>query len=192
MFKLARCVVASSAVKVAAAARPSVPLNSSASLATLSPARAYSIGGSDQQQQQQKSKHLLNGDRLNTLTRFQISNYSTSQTNDQVLKRIDQLVKKDTVVVFMKGDAVQPKCGFSKAVVDILNIHGVTFQTYNVLEDEEIRSGIKEYSSWPTIPQVFFQGEFIGGCDIMLEMHRSGELVEELKKIGITSKLDDE
>lgn len=73
-----------------------------------------------------------------------------------------------------------------------MNLHGVSFESHNVLEDEALRSGIKEYSNWPTIPQIFFKGEFIGGCDILLEMHRSGELVDELKKIGIKSKLDDE
>ena len=73
-----------------------------------------------------------------------------------------------------------------------MNLHGVSFESHNVLEDEALRSGIKEYSNWPTIPQIFFKGEFIGGCDILLEMHRSGELVDELKKIGIKSKLEDE
>lgn len=73
-----------------------------------------------------------------------------------------------------------------------MNLHGVQFESHNVLEDEAIRSGIKEFSNWPTIPQIYFNGEFIGGCDILLEMHRSGELVDELKKIGIKSKLEDE
>jgi monothiol glutaredoxin len=68
-------------------------------------------------------------------------------------------------------------------------MHGVSFTTHNILEDEALRSGIKEFSSWPTIPQIFFEGEFVGGCDILLEMHRNGELVEELEKIGIKSKL---
>ena len=68
-------------------------------------------------------------------------------------------------------------------------MHGVSFTTHNILEDEALRSGIKEFSSWPTIPQIFFECEFVGGCDILLEMHRNGELVEELEKIGIKSKL---
>ena len=71
-------------------------------------------------------------------------------------------------------------------------MHGVKFTTHNILEDEDLRSGIKEFSSWPTIPQIFFEGEFIGGCDILLEMHRNGELIEELEKIGIKSLLDEE
>ena len=73
-----------------------------------------------------------------------------------------------------------------------MNLHGVEFESHNVLEDEQLRSGIKDFSNWPTIPQIFFKGEFIGGCDILLEMHRSGELVDELKKIGIKSKLDED
>ncbi len=81
-------------------------------------------------------------------------------------------------------------CGFSKAVCDILRMHGVPFETHNVLADESLRNGIKEFSNWPTIPQVFFNGEFVGGCDIMLEMHRSGELIEELKSVGFTSRVD--
>ena len=72
-----------------------------------------------------------------------------------------------------------------------MNLHGAKFTAHNVLEDEDLRSGIKEYSSWPTIPQVFFKGEFIGGCDILLEMHKSGDLVEELDKIGVKSKLSE-
>lgn len=80
-------------------------------------------------------------------------------------------------------------CGFSRAVVQILTGHGAKFEAYNVLEDESIRSGIKEYTEWPTIPQVFFKGEFIGGCDILLEMHRSGDIIDELAAIGIKSRL---
>jgi monothiol glutaredoxin len=68
-------------------------------------------------------------------------------------------------------------------------MHGVPFETHNVLADESLRTGIKEFSNWPTIPQVFFNGEFVGGCDILLEMHRSGELIDELKSIGFTSKV---
>lgn len=107
---------------------------------------------------------------------------------------IDDLVKdkNSKVVVFMKGTADQPRCGFSNAVVQILNFHGVNnFKFYNVLDDEKLRQGVKDYSNWPTIPQVFIGGEFIGGCDVMLEMHKNGELIEELKKVGIRSVLLD-
>ena len=73
-----------------------------------------------------------------------------------------------------------------------MTLHGAPFQTHNVLENEEFKQALKDYTSWPTIPQIFFKGEFIGGFDILLEMHKSGDLVDELKKIGIKSKLDDE
>jgi len=105
---------------------------------------------------------------------------------------ISSYVKKKQVVVFMKGTPAAPRCGFSRAVAEILKVHGVEYESYNVLENEELRGGIKEFSNWPTIPQVFINGEFIGGCDIMLEMHKTGELIDELKSVGIKSKLDEE
>ncbi|KAJ2951635.1 hypothetical protein O0L34_g13793 [Tuta absoluta] len=104
-------------------------------------------------------------------------------------QKIDNLVKKNKVVVFMKGVPDAPRCGFSNAVVQIMRMHAVTYDAHDVLADENIRQGIKDYSNWPTIPQVFINGEFVGGCDIMLQMHQSGELVEELKKVGIKSAL---
>ncbi|XP_034175424.2 glutaredoxin 5 [Osmia lignaria lignaria] len=103
--------------------------------------------------------------------------------------KIATLVKKNKVVVFMKGVPDSPKCGFSNAVIQILRMHNVKYDAHDVLEDENLRQGIKTYSNWPTIPQVFINGEFVGGCDILLEMHKNGELVEELKKVGITSAL---
>ncbi|XP_041070737.1 glutaredoxin-related protein 5, mitochondrial [Carcharodon carcharias] len=107
-------------------------------------------------------------------------------------QRLEGLVKKDKVVVFIKGTPAQPMCGFSNAVVQILRMHGVeNYGSYNVLEDQEIRQGIKNYSNWPTIPQIYFDGEFVGGCDILLQMHQNGDLVEELKKLGIRSALLD-
>jgi len=88
----------------------------------------------------------------------------------------------------MKGTPDAPKCGFSNAVCQIFQFHGIeNFESYNVLEDDEIRQGVKDYSNWPTIPQIYFDGEFVGGCDIMFEMHKSGELVDELQKLGIRS-----
>jgi len=106
--------------------------------------------------------------------------------------RIEGLVSGKPLVVFMKGTPEQPMCGFSNAVCQILRMHGVPpYDSYNVLEDEELRQGIKEYSNWPTIPQVYLGGEFVGGCDIMIDMHKSGELIEELKKVGIKSDLED-
>jgi len=104
----------------------------------------------------------------------------------------DGVVNKNKVVVFMKGTPDMPRCGFSNAVVQIMRMHGVTYDSHNVLADERVRHGIKDYSEWPTIPQVFFNGEFVGGCDILLQMHQSGELIEELEKIGISSALQEE
>ncbi|XP_037687872.1 glutaredoxin-related protein 5, mitochondrial [Choloepus didactylus] len=108
-------------------------------------------------------------------------------------EQLDALVKKDKVVVFLKGTPEQPQCGFSNAVVQILRLHGVRdYAAYNVLDDPGLRQGIKDYSNWPTIPQVYLNGEFVGGCDILLQMHQNGDLVEELKKLGIRSVLLDE
>ncbi|XP_042359734.1 glutaredoxin-related protein 5, mitochondrial [Plectropomus leopardus] len=105
-------------------------------------------------------------------------------------KDLGDMVKKNKVVVFMKGTPAQPMCGFSNAVVQILRMHGVDqFASYNVLEDSALREGVKVFSNWPTIPQVYFNGEFVGGCDILLQMHQNGDLVEELKKLGISSAL---
>ncbi|KAM5128975.1 glutaredoxin-related protein 5, mitochondrial [Mantella aurantiaca] len=107
-------------------------------------------------------------------------------------ENLEELVKKDKVVVFMKGTPAQPMCGFSNAVVQILRMHGVEgYAAYNVLEDQDLRQGVKSFSNWPTIPQVFLNGEFVGGCDILLQMHQNGDLVEELKKLGIRSALLD-
>ena len=93
-----------------------------------------------------------------------------------VTDRIDALVKANDVVLFMKGSALFPQCGFSSRAVAILDHLGVPFETVDVLQDGEIRQGIKEYSDWPTIPQLYVKGEFVGGSDIMMEMFESGEL----------------
>ena len=93
-----------------------------------------------------------------------------------VKSRIDELVKANEVVLFMKGTALFPQCGFSSRAVAILDHLGVPFETVDVLQDAEIRQGIKEYSEWPTIPQLYVKGEFVGGSDIMMEMFESGEL----------------
>lgn len=91
----------------------------------------------------------------------------------------------------MKGNPEAPRCGFSNAVVQILRMHGVQYDSHDVLQNDEIRQGIKDFTNWPTIPQVFIKGEFVGGCDILMQMHQNGELVEELKKVGIRSALLD-
>ncbi len=100
-----------------------------------------------------------------------------------VQQRIDQLVKNNNILLFMKGSASFPMCGFSGRAIQILKACGVepkAISTVNVLEDQEIRQGIKDYSNWPTIPQLYVKGEFIGGSDIMMEMYESGELKQLL------------
>jgi monothiol glutaredoxin len=100
-----------------------------------------------------------------------------------VHQRIDEIVKGNRVVLFMKGNAQFPQCGFSGRAVQILKACGVTnLKTVNVLEDDEIRQGIKEYANWPTIPQLYVDGEFLGGSDIMTEMYQAGELQTMLKQ----------
>ena len=94
--------------------------------------------------------------------------------------RIAEIVKADEIVLFMKGTALFPQCGFSSRAVAILDHLGATYQTVDVLQDPEIRQGIKEFSDWPTIPQLYVNGEFVGGSDIMMEMFESGELQELL------------
>ena len=93
-----------------------------------------------------------------------------------VKERIDTLVKNNEVVLFMKGSALFPQCGFSSRAVAILDHLGVPFETVDVLQDQEIRAGIKDYSDWPTVPQLYVKGEFVGGSDIMMEMWEAGEL----------------
>ena len=100
----------------------------------------------------------------------------------EVHQRIDDLVKSSPVVLFMKGSAQFPMCGFSGRAIQILKACGVSqIKTVNVLEDDAIRQGIKDYASWPTIPQLYVNGEFVGGSDIMMEMYQAGELQELLK-----------
>ena len=103
------------------------------------------------------------------------------------LKRIDEIVKGNPVVLFMKGNSQFPMCGFSGRAIQILKACGATnVKTFNVLEDEEIRQGIKEFSDWPTIPQLYVKGEFVGGCDIVTEMTLSGELDQLFEAKGVT------
>jgi monothiol glutaredoxin len=104
-------------------------------------------------------------------------------------QRIDQLVKKHDILLFMKGNASFPMCGFSGRAIQILKACGVdpkSLTTVNVLEDDEIRQAIKDYSNWPTIPQLYVKGEFVGGSDIMMEMYESGELAQLLTEQGAT------
>jgi len=106
---------------------------------------------------------------------------------DQAVKeRIDQLVQSNAIMVFMKGNKLMPQCGFSNNVVQILNVLGVPFETYDVLSDPDIRQGIKDYSNWPTIPQVYLNGEFLGGSDIMIELYQNGKL-QEMVEVALAS-----
>ncbi|GAN02290.1 glutaredoxin [Mucor ambiguus] len=110
--------------------------------------------------------------------------------------RLDKDIKSNDIVLFMKGTPDAPMCGFSRATVQIMQVQGVDFDTkvnaFNVLEDAELRESIKEYSEWPTIPQVYVKGEFVGGCDILLNMHQSGDLEDLLVKNEIITLEDEE
>ena len=98
--------------------------------------------------------------------------------------RLESLIKGHKVMLFMKGTKQFPACGFSNAVVQILKKESVPFETFNILSDGEVRQGLKEYSNWPTYPQLYVDGKFVGGCDIVTELHQSGELAKELAAAG--------
>lgn len=100
--------------------------------------------------------------------------------------RLDDLVQTNKIMVFMKGNKLMPQCGFSNNVVQILNMLGAPYETVDVLDDYDIRQGIKEYSSWPTIPQVYINGEFVGGSDIMIELYQNGEL-QQMVEVALAS-----
>jgi monothiol glutaredoxin len=105
-----------------------------------------------------------------------------------VHQRIEKLISESPVVLFMKGTPQFPQCGFSSQVVQILDYVGAPYSSVNVLEDPEIRNGIKDFANWPTIPQLYVKGEFVGGCDITREMFQSGELTALLKEAGVAVK----
>lgn len=104
----------------------------------------------------------------------------------QTTQRIADIVNSNDVVLFMKGTPLFPQCGFSSRAVAILDHLGVSYESVDVLQDMEIRQGIKEYSEWPTIPQLYIKGEFVGGSDIMMEMYEAGELQSMVAEAGIT------
>ncbi len=104
----------------------------------------------------------------------------------EVKARIDQLVQSHKIMVFMKGNKLMPQCGFSNNVVQIINTLGVPFETVDVLADPEIRQGIKDYSNWPTIPQIYLNGEFLGGSDILIELYQNGEL-QQMVEVALAS-----
>lgn len=135
-------------------------------------------------------RHIVPSIRTNP-SRLLVSRFCTVPGSKE---HIESLLEGKKVVVFMKGTPDEPKCGFSNAVCQIMAFHGIKdFQSHDILlpENQDLRQGIKDYANWPTIPQVYFDGEFVGGCDIMFEMHKSGELVEELQKLGIRSAVLD-
>ena len=103
-------------------------------------------------------------------------------------EKIQNIINENEVLLFMKGTPVMPQCGFSAAVVGGLSHMGIKFNSVNVLEDPEIREGIKEFSDWPTIPQLYVKKEFVGGCDIIREMHENGELTDNFNQSGVTSE----
>lgn len=103
------------------------------------------------------------------------------------IKSIEDAVKTNEVMLFMKGTPQFPQCGFSSVVTQVLDYLGVEFSSKNVLEDQSLREGIKEYSNWPTIPQLYVKGEFVGGCDIVKEMFESGELKQYFADNGIAT-----
>ena len=109
--------------------------------------------------------------------------------NEEIKNLIQNQIKNNDVCLFMKGTPDAPQCGFSMAVSNMLKILEVNFKGVNVLEDEKLRQGIKEFSDWPTIPQLYIKGEFIGGCDIVKEMFEKGELQSKLKEKNISFKI---
>ncbi|KAJ4310884.1 monothiol glutaredoxin grx5 [Neodidymelliopsis sp. IMI 364377] len=124
------------------------------------------------------------------LTPFQIRCLS-----DEVRSAIDRAVASSPVVLFMKGTPETPQCGFSRASIQILGMQGVDpdkFTAFNVLEDQELRAGIKEYSEWPTIPQLYVDKEFIGGCDILMTMHQDGSLAKMLEEKNVVVPAESE
>ncbi|MBF2018373.1 MAG: Grx4 family monothiol glutaredoxin [Rivularia sp. T60_A2020_040] len=104
----------------------------------------------------------------------------------EVKERIDNLVQQNKIMVFMKGSKLMPMCGFSNNVVQIINTLAVPYETFDILEDAEIRQGIKEYSNWPTIPQVYINGEFVGGSDILIELYQKGDL-QQMVEVAMAS-----
>jgi len=101
--------------------------------------------------------------------------------DEALKKRIEDQIKSHNVFLYMKGTPESPMCGFSAQVVHMIRMHNIPFGSFNILEDEDIRQGVKEYSDWPTFPQLYVKGQFIGGCDIVTELHQNGELQAALE-----------
>ncbi|EFA86272.1 glutaredoxin-related family protein [Heterostelium album PN500] len=111
-----------------------------------------------------------------------------SSVKDEYQKKIADQVKEFPCVLYMKGTPERPMCGFSNTVIRILEAEGATFKSHNVLEDDDLRENIKSFSNWPTIPQVYIKGEFVGGADIMMNMYKTGELSKMLEDAGVVEK----
>lgn len=103
-------------------------------------------------------------------------------TYEEKKQEIEQDIKNNKIMLYMKGNKIAPQCGFSAQVVHILNLHKANFETKDILADQDLRSAIKEFSDWPTIPQLYVNGEFIGGCDIITELHENGDLEDVLNQ----------
>ena len=106
--------------------------------------------------------------------------------NPETPARIKKMIDDNKIMVFMKGNKLMPQCGFSNNVVQILNTLGVPFETCDILADQEVRQGVKEFSNWPTIPQVYLNGEFLGGSDILIELYQKGEL-QQMVEVALAS-----
>ena len=107
--------------------------------------------------------------------------------DSEIKNKIESMINQNEILLFMKGTPSMPQCGFSAAVVGVLNHMGIKFESVNVLQDQEIREGIKIFSDWPTIPQLYVKKEFVGGCDIIREMHENGELSEYFQNKGVVT-----
>ena len=119
---------------------------------------------------------------------FSSNTENSDATNLDPKERISNLIEENTVLLFMKGTPEVPQCGFSMAIANILKILDVNFKGINVLDNEELRQGIKEFSDWPTIPQLYLKGEFLGGCDLVKDMFESGELKKKFSEKSINYK----
>jgi monothiol glutaredoxin len=115
-----------------------------------------------------------------------LQNNQQSAMTPELQERLDTLVQQNKILLFMKGNKLMPQCGFSNNAVQILNTLGVPYETIDVLDDYEIRQGIKEYSNWPTIPQIYINGQFVGGSDILIELYQKGEL-QQLVEVALAS-----
>jgi len=133
-------------------------------------------------------KEPLSSAPFNFQTHFNAFRFFCSETNkyenDPVLADIHKEVNSSPCVLYMKGTPTQPMCGYSNAVLKILKQEGANFKSFDVLSDQNLREGIKRYSEWPTIPQVYLKGDFVGGCDIMMDLYQSGKLNKMLKDAG--------